>query len=161
VLYEAEFWVAISFLFLLAVFGYLGVHRTLAKALDERQARIKAELDEARRLKEEAAALLADYQHRQQQAEHEAAQILATAQAEAERAAAEARGKMDDFVARRRKMAEARIAQAEARALAEVRAAAAEAAAAAAERILTQTVKGKFADELLTQGIEDVKKNFN
>jgi len=160
-LLEAEFWVAASFLILLAVFGYLGVHRTLAKALDERQARIKAELDEARRLKEEAAALLADYQRRQQDAEREAEQIIATARAEAERTAADARGKMDDFVARRRKMAEAKIAQAEVQALADVRAAAAEAATAAAERILAQTVKGKIAADLLTQGIEDVRKNLN
>jgi F-type H+-transporting ATPase subunit b len=159
--FEAEFWVAVAFLVLLGVFGYVGVHRSLAKALDERQARIKAELDEARRLKEEAAALLADYRRRQQDAESEAAQIIATARVEAERTSSEARERMDDFVARRSKMAEAKIAQAEAQALADVRAAAAEAATAAAERILTETVKGKVAADLLTQGIEDVKKNLN
>ena len=160
-MFTPEFWVAASFLILLAVFGYLGVHRTLLAALDERQARIKAELDEARRLKEEAAALLQDYLRRQGDAEREAAQIIATAQAEAERAAVEARAKVEDFIARRRNLAELKIAQAEAQALADVRAAAAEAAAAAAERILTQTVKGKIADDLLTQGIEDVKKSLN
>jgi F-type H+-transporting ATPase subunit b len=160
-MFTPEFWVAVSFLILLAVFGYIGVHRSLGKTLDERQARIKAELDEARRLKEEAAALLTDYRRRQQDAESEAAQIIATAQAEAERAAKEAREKMDDFVARRGKMAEAKIALAEAQALADVRAAAAEAAMAVAERILTQTVKGKIATDLLAQGIEDVKKNLN
>jgi F-type H+-transporting ATPase subunit b len=160
-MFTPEFWVAVSFLILLGVFGYLGVHRSLAKALDERQARIRTELDEARRLKEEAAALLSDYLRRQQDAESEAAQIIATAQAEAERAASEARAKMDDFVARRSKIAEAKIALAETQALADVRAAAAEAAAAVAERILRQTVKDKVAADLLTQGIEDVKKNFN
>jgi F-type H+-transporting ATPase subunit b len=160
-MFAPEFWVAASFVILLAVFGYIGVHRTLNKALDDRHDRIKAELDEARRLKEEAAALLADYKRRQQDAEREAAQIIATAQAEAERAATEANAKMEDFVTRRRAVAEAKIAQAEAQALAEVRAAAAEAATAAAERILTQTVKGKVAADLLTQGIEDVKKNLN
>ena len=159
--FDAEFWVAVSFLILLGVFGYLGVHRQLGKALDERQARIKGELDDARRLKEEAAALLAEYQGRHQDAEREAAQIIATARAEAERTATEAHAKLDDFVARRRKMAEAKIALAEAQALADVRSAAAEAATAAAERILTQTVKGPIAAELLSQGIEDVKKNFN
>jgi F-type H+-transporting ATPase subunit b len=160
-MFTPEFWVAVSFLILLAVFGYIGVHRSIGKTLDERQARIKAELDEARRLKEEAAALLTDYRRRQQDAESEAAQIIATAQAEAERAAKEAREKMDDFVARRGKMADAKIALAEAQALADVRAAAAEAAMAVAERILTQTVKGKIATDLLAQGIEDVKKNLN
>ncbi|MPZ56082.1 MAG: ATP F0F1 synthase subunit B [Rhizobiales bacterium] len=160
-MFTPEFWVAASFLILLAIFAYIGVHRTLASALDERQARIKAELDEARRLKEEATALLADYQRRQRDAEREAAQILATARAEAERTAVEAGARMEDFVARRSKMAEAKIAQAEAQALTDVRAAAAEAATAVAERILRQTVKGKVADDLIAQGIEDVKKNLN
>jgi F-type H+-transporting ATPase subunit b len=160
-MFTPEFWVAASFIILLLVFGYIGVHKTLAKALDDRQARIKTELDEARRLKEEAAALLAEYKRRHQDAESEAAQIIATAKAEAERATAEAKTKMEDFVARRRQVAEAKIAQAEAQAVADVRASAAEAATAAAERILTQTVKGKVAADLLSQGIEDVKKHLN
>jgi len=160
-LLEAEFWVAASFVILLIAFGYLGVHRKLNAALDERSARIKAELDEARRLKEEAAALLAGYQSRQQDAEEEARGIIATAQAEAERMAAEAQTKMEEFVARRSKLAETKIAQAEVQAVADVRAAAAEAATAAAERILRDTVKGKVADDLLVQGIEDVKKRLN
>jgi F-type H+-transporting ATPase subunit b len=160
-IHEAEFWVAVAFFIMLAVFGYVGVHRSLAKALDERQARIKAELDEAHRLKEEATALLADYRRRLQDAEREAEQIIATARLEAERTTGEAHARMDEFVARRNKIAEAKIAQAEAQALADVRAAAADAAAAAAERILAQTVKGEIAASLLSQGIDEVKKNLN
>ena len=68
---------------------------------------------------------------------------------------------MEDFVARRTKMAESKIAQAEAQALADVRAAAAEAAVAAAETILTRTVKGKVADDLIAKGIDDVKRKLN
>ena len=68
---------------------------------------------------------------------------------------------MEDFVARRTKMAETKIAQAEAQALADVRAAAAEAAVAAAEKILTRTVKGKVADDLIAKGIEDVEDKLN
>jgi F-type H+-transporting ATPase subunit b len=160
-MFEPEFWVAVAFFIMLGVFGYVGVHRMIAKALDERQARIKAELDEARRLKEEATALLADYRRRLQDAESEAAQIIATARVEAERSAGEAHARMDEFVARRNKIAEAKIAQAESQALADVRAAAADAAAAAAERILTQTVKGEIAADLVSQGIDEVKNNLN
>ena len=159
--YEPEFWVAVSFFALVAVFIYLGVHRTITKSLDDRGARIGAELSDARRLNEEAKALLAEYQRRGQNAEREAAQIIATARAEAERTAAEARVRADEFIARRRQMAEVKIAQAESQAVADVRAAAAEAATAAAERILTEAVKGKIADDLLSRGIEDVKKNLN
>jgi F-type H+-transporting ATPase subunit b len=68
---------------------------------------------------------------------------------------------MEDFVVRRTKMAEAKIAQAEAQAVADVRAAAADTAVAAAEKILAVAAKGKVAEDLLTRGIEDIKKTFN
>jgi F-type H+-transporting ATPase subunit b len=160
-LHEAEFWVALGFVVFIGLLGYLGVHRTLAKSLDDRAARIKAELDEARKLKDEAAALLADYQRKRQEAEGEAQGIIEGAKAEAERMAAEAKSKVEEFVSRRTQMAETKIAQAEAQAAAEVRGAAAEAAVAAAEKILAQETKGKLAAELITKGIEDVRKKLN
>ena len=159
--HEAEFWVAIGFLVFLGLMGWVGVHRTIGKSLDDRAARIKAELDEARRLRDEAAALLADYQRKRQEAEGEAQEIVAGAKAEAERLAIEAKARIEEFVARRTKMAETKIAQAEAQAAADVRAAAAEAAVAAAERILTVEAKGPLAGELIAKGIEDVRKKLN
>ena len=95
------------------------------------------------------------------EAENEAAAIIADARAEAERVAAEARVKMEEFVARRTKLAEAKIGQAEAQALADVRAAAADAAVNAAEKILRDTAKGQIADNLIAQGIADVKAKLN
>jgi F-type H+-transporting ATPase subunit b len=160
-IHEAEFWVAIGFFVFLGLLGYLGVHKTLAKSLDDRAARIKAELDEARKLREDAAQLLADYQRKRQEAEGEAQGIIAGAQAEAERMAAEAKAKVEEFVTRRTKMAETKIAQAEAQAAADVRAAAAEAAVAAAEKILAQETKGKLGDELIAKGIADLSKRLN
>ena len=159
--FEAEFWVAVAFVLLMGVFAYVGVHRTLLTALDHRAERIKAELDDANRLKAEAASLLAEYKTRRQSAEREAEEIISSAKAEAERIAAEAKTKMEEFVARRTKLAETKIAQAEAQALSEVRSAAADAAVAAAEKILTQSAKGAVAQTLLAQGIEDVKKKLN
>ena len=158
---DAEFWVAVAFVIFVAGMGYLGVHRMIAKSLDDRADRIKAELDEARKLKDEAAALLADYQRRRQQAEAEAQDIITGAKAEAERMAVEAKAKIEEFVARRTKMAETKIAQAEAQAAADVRSAAAEAAIAAAEKILSAETKGKLAGELIAKGIEDVRKKLN
>ena len=160
-LLEAEFWVAVGFVVFCGILVYMGVPKMMLSALDERSARIKAELDEARRLREEAQRLLADYQRKQREAEGEAEAIIASAKAEAERVAAEAKAKMEEFVARRTRMAETKIAQAEAQALADVRAAAAEAAVAAAERILTESVKGKVADDLVAQGMRDVKAKLN
>jgi F-type H+-transporting ATPase subunit b len=160
-LMEAEFWVALGFFVFLGLLGYLGVHRKLTQSLDDRAARIKAELDEARRLKDEAAQLLADYQRKRGEAEGEAREIVTSAKAEAERLAVEAKGKVEEFVARRTKMAETKIAQAEAQALADVRGAAAEAAVAAAEKILSEEAKGKLAAQLIAKGIDDVRKKLN
>ena len=130
-------------------------------ALDHRAERIKAELDDARRLKDEAAKVLAEYQARRASAEREAEEIVTNAKAEAERIAADARTKMEDFVARRTKTAESKIALAEAQALADVRAAAAEAAVTAATTILSQSVKGQVADDLLAKGIAEVRQKLN
>lgn len=156
-----EFWVAVAFIIMLGVFAYVGAHKTLLSALDHRADRIKAELDDARRLKEEAIKVLADYKARRASAEAEAQDIVAGAKAEAERIAAEAKAKMEDFVARRTKSAEGKIALAEAQALADVRAAAAEAAVTAASSILSQTVKGQLADDLLAKGIAEVRQKLN
>jgi len=158
---DPETWVAIAFIILMGVFGYLGVHRTVLKALDNRSARIKSELDDARRLKDEAAKVLDEYKARRASAEREAEDIISSAKAEAERIATEAKAKMEDFLARRTKTAESKIALAEQQALADVRAAAAEAAVAAASSILSQSVKGEVADELLAKGIAEVRQKLN
>jgi len=158
---EAEVWVTLGFLVFLGIMGYAGVHRTIGKALDDRSARIKAELDEARKLRDDATALLAEYQQKRQQAEGEAQEIVASAKAEADRLAIEAKARIEEFVARRTRMAETKIAQAEAQAAADVRAAAADAAVAAAEKILRQEAKGELAGRLVARGIDDVGKKLN
>jgi len=159
--FDPETWVAIAFVLLMVGFGYLGIFKKVMVALDHRADRIKAELDDAMRIKQEAAKLLADYKARSASAEREAADIIANAKLEAERISSEARAKMEDFVARRTKAAEGKIAQAEAQALADVRAAAANAAVAAASTVLSQTVKGSVADDLLGKGIAEVGQKLN
>lgn len=159
--FDPETWVAVAFVILMVVFGYLGVFNKAMAALDHRADRIKAELDDATRLKQEAAKVLADYKARSAAAEREAADIIANAKSEAERIATEAKAKMEDFVARRTKTAESKIALAEAQAVADVRAAAAEAAVQAASTILSQSVKGQVADDLLARGITEVRQKLN
>lgn len=158
---EAEFWVAVAFVIFIGVLVKFGAHRLIIGALDDRSARIKAELDEARRVREEAQSLLAEYQRKRQEADREAGAIIEAAKAEAERLAAEAKTKVEEFVARRTRMAETKITQAEDQALADVRAAAAEAAVAAAEKILSETTKGKVGETLIERGIQDLKSKLN
>jgi len=158
---EPEAWVAIAFLIFIGILIRIGVPKLLFKALDDRSARIKSELDEALRLRKEAEEVLAEYKRRQDEAEKTAESIIHNAGIEAERMAAEAQSKIEEFIARRTKMAETKIAQAEAQAMADVRAAAADVAVAAAEVILTSTTKGAAAESLLSQGIADLKAKLN
>jgi len=160
-IYEPETWVAIAFLIFVGVVVKLGLPNLLFKALDDRSARIRAELDEALKLRREAEALLAEYRHRQDEAEKTAESIILNARAEADRMATEAQAKVEEFIARRTKMAETKIAQAEAQALADVRSAAATAAITAAETILVKTTHGPAAEALITQGISDLKAKLN
>lgn len=154
---DAEFWVAAGFVLFVGLVGYLGVHTKLAATLDKRAARIRAELAEAERLKQEAAAVLASFAAKRAQAEAEAKAIVDQAQAEAELIAREAQERLADFIKRRTAQAEAKIATAEAQALTQVRAAAADAAVAAAAIVLQSDIGGPLGEDLVTRSISDVK----
>lgn len=158
---SAELWVAVAFIIFIAIVAKAGAFSGLVRSLDSRGERIRAELEEARRLREEAQKLVAEYQRRQREAEAEAETIVTTAKAEAERLAVEAKTKLEDLIARRTKMAEQKIAQAEAQAVADVRAAAAEVATTAAEGLLKAQVVGGTADRLLDAAVRDVKAKLN
>jgi F-type H+-transporting ATPase subunit b len=158
---DPEFWVLLAFVIFIGVLVKFGVPKLALSALDQRGARIKQALDEAQRLRSEAQAVLVQYQQKRAEAEKEAQAIIVSARVEAERLAGEAKGKVEEFVARRTKMAESKIAQAEAQALADVRAAAADAAVAAAEKILVQTTHGAAAESLIAKGISDLKAKLN
>jgi F-type H+-transporting ATPase subunit b len=158
---DAEFWVAVGFVIFVGFALYMGVVRLITGSLDERARRIAAELAEATRLRQEADALVAEYEQKRRSAESEAAAIVATAKEEAERTAKEAHARLSDFVARRTAAAEAKIAQAETQALADVRAAAADAAVRASEIVLRDSMKGRGGAELLAKGVAEVKAKLN
>jgi F-type H+-transporting ATPase subunit b len=156
-LHSPDFWVAVAFILFVAIVWRAGAFGAIASALDDRTARIRRELDDARKLREEAEALVAEYRQRRSEAENEATAIVSAARTEAEDLTAEAEKRMQEFVARRTKLAETKIAQAETQALADVRAAAADTAVRAAEQVLNETVKDKTADGLIANAIKDVK----
>ena len=126
-----------------------------------RTEKIRADLEDARRLREEAEALLAEYKQKCGEAEAEAAAIVAQARREAEALSEEARARIEDYVARRTKAVEQRIAQAETQAVAEVRGRAIDVAAAAAAIILAEKAKGRNGEELIERSIESVRAKIN
>jgi F-type H+-transporting ATPase subunit b len=158
---EAEFWVAVSFFLFVGLVLYLGAHKKLAAALDARAARIAKELAEAERLRVEAEKVLVDYRRKQGEAVNEAQGIIDLASKEAEILAAETRRSMKEHFDRRMKLAEDKIARAEAEALREVHAAAADAAVTAAQIVIAQKLTPETADKLVKQGIEALKGKLN
>jgi F-type H+-transporting ATPase subunit b len=157
----AEFWVAVSFVAFLLILLYYKVPAILAKVLDDRAAAIRTELDEARRLREEAQALLADYQKKHRNAGQEAEAIIEQARREAETFAHETRRTVTETLKRRSQHAEERIARAEAEAFDEVRAAAVDMAIAAAEKILREQAAGASGAQLIDESIRGLKGRLN
>jgi F-type H+-transporting ATPase subunit b len=152
----AEFWILACLIAFFAILDYFKVHRTIAGSLDKRAADIAAELDEARRLREEAQQLLASYQRKQREAMKEAEDIISQAKAEAEQLAKETRANMEAQVERRTKLAEDKIAQAETQAVNDVRSAAAEVAIGAARRVIAEKVDAGADAKLIEKSIADL-----
>ncbi len=159
--FDAEFFVALGFVLFLCLLAYLGVHRTLTAAIDDRAKKITGELGEAQRLRNEAEALFASFKQKAIEAEKEALDIVATAKLEAENLAKEAEARVADFVTRRTKQAEQKIAQAEAQAQADVKAAAADAAVHAAQIVLQSETTGKTAGDFISKSIAEIKGMLN
>jgi F-type H+-transporting ATPase subunit b len=157
----AEFWVAVAFVAFALILVYYKVPRLIAKSLDDRAESIRKELDEARRLREEAQALFTDYQAKHRNVGEEAQAIVAHAKREADAFAQETREALKDTLERRTKLAEDKIARAEAQAVDEVRAAAVDMAVTAAERILREKAAGAGGAALIDQGIRDLKGRLN
>ena len=155
------FWVGISFAILLGIMIRAQVPGMISKALDDRALAIKSELDEAKRLREEAEKLLADYTKKHAAAEQEAQGIIDNARREAEALAAETRKSLKEGLERRTKMAEDKIARAEAQAVAEVRGTAVDLAVAAAERMLADKMAGAGGTSMVEQSIRDLKGRLN
>jgi F-type H+-transporting ATPase subunit b len=158
---EAETWVAVAFVLFVALLVYLKAPAKLFALLDERSARIVRELAEARKLREEAQALLAEYQGKRAEAEKTAAGIIEQAKKEAEAFAVEARQKLTETIARRTRQAEQKIAQAEQQAVKDVRSTVTDLAIAAATELLGTSTKGAKAEALISQSIAAVKSKFH
>ena len=159
--FDAPFWALFALIIFLALLVYLKVPAVITGSLDKRAEGIRNELDEAKRLRAEAEALLTEYKRKAATAEAEAGAIVDQARREADALSVEAKQRMEEYVASRTRMAEQKIAQAESQALAEVRSLSADVAIAAAEKILAARVKEGAGDTLIARSIDDVKTRLN
>ncbi len=160
-LHEAETWVAVGFVLFVGLLLYLGAPRMIARFLDERTARIVRELEEAKKLREEAQELLAQASQKCLDAGSEAEAIVRQAKSDAEAFAQETRRRFTETMERRSASAEQKIAQAEAQAVAEMRALAADRAIAAAETLLATRLDDKRAADLVKRSLEEIPTKLN
>lgn len=158
---DETFFAFVALLLFIGLVVYLKVPGMMAKSLDDRADQIRNELAEAKRLREEAQHLLAEYQRKRKEAEADAANIVAAAEREAEMLTAEARKKTEEFVANRTALSEQKIKQAEADAMKAVRSAAVDLAIAAAESVLAKKAGGKVQSELFNTAVSEVKTRLN
>ncbi len=159
-LQQAETWVAAAFIIFVAAVAR-PLWRTMTGSLDSRAEAIKAELDEAQRLREEAQHTLAEYQRKQRDALAEAEGIIAEAREEAKRMQKATEERTGASLERREQQALDMIAAAESRAVADVRALAADVAIDATRRVLEDVVEGQKGDDLVNQAIAEVPAKLN
>jgi F-type H+-transporting ATPase subunit b len=159
--FDETFFAFVALIIFLALIVYLKVPGMMAKSLDDRADQIRNDLAEAKRLREEAQHLLAEYQRKRKEAEAEAAHIVAAAEREAEMLTAEARKKTEEFVANRTALSEAKIKQAEEDAVKAVRSAAVDLAIAAAGTVIAKQADGKVQSQLFESAVGEVKSRLN
>lgn len=157
---DATFWATIAFFIFLGIVFYMKVPGAISKSLDARADRIRTELEDARKLREEAQQLLAEYQRKRKEAEKDAADIVDAAKREADLLVGEARKKTEDYVARRTALAEQKIGQAERDAVNEVRSAAVDIAVEAARKLLADKA-GTSGAEFFKASLQEVKSKLN
>jgi F-type H+-transporting ATPase subunit b len=156
-IYEPEFWVAVSFFIFIGVLVYLGVHKKVANELDARALRISKELEEVRRLREEAEKLLADNRRKLGDVVTEVDNIIALAARQAETLAVETRQSLKEHVERRIKLAEEKIARAEMEAVRELRNDAVDVVIAAAQNLIAAKLTPNRAKKLVSESTKALK----
>jgi F-type H+-transporting ATPase subunit b len=159
--FDATFFALVALVMFLGIVFWAGAHKKAGAALDSRAALISKDIADARKLREEAEALLAEYKQKKLDAEKEAAGIISQAKADASAFAEEAKKKLADSLTRRTRQAEQKIAQAEAAAIKDVRSAATDLAVKAATSIIAGSAKGKGGEKLITESIAAVKSRLN
>jgi len=159
--FDASFFVAVAFLLFIGLLIWKKVPGRIIAALDQRAAEIKAQLEEARQLRDEAQALLAQHQREQRNAATQAQEIAEQAEREAKMLEEAAKKQLDAAVERRLSLAQEKIAQAEAAAVKEVRQVAIQAAVAAARRLIAEQLKAQDDNALIKDAIDSLDKRLH
>ena len=161
IFYDSNIVVTISFVLFFLILGYYGVHKLILEQLDKRAERIRGELDEARRLREEAQATFAEFERKQKDVAAQAEDIVEHARSGARETAERAKAEVAESIARRLRAADEQIAMAEAKAVEEVRNKAVTVAVAAASRVISERMGEDTAAAMIDGSIEEVGRKLH
>ena len=154
---DATLWALVALLLFIALIVYMGVPKMITDALDSRANEIRSRLDDARRAREEANKLLADYKARRMEAESEASDIISSAKREADLMVEDAERRISEYVERRTLLAEQKISQAELNALSEVRSAAIDRAIDLAREKIESRMDDALLDDVFVRSLDEAK----
>jgi F-type H+-transporting ATPase subunit b len=157
---DPSFWVGLAFIAAVALI-FKPVKRAVVAALDGRAETIRRQIEDARKLREDAQALLAEYQRKQRDAMQEAEEIIQAAKEEAKRIKADAEADLARAIERRKQQALDRIAQSEAQAIAQVRNTAVDVALAAAETLMRDSLTDAHRQAMVDTAIQELPKRLN
>ena len=158
-MFDATFFVALSFILFVVFVVWAGLPSTIIKSLDDRSEQIKKELDEARILHEEAQKLLATEKRKLEQCDAEVEDILKQASEQAALITEKSNSLLKEEIKRKQKQADLKIAQARDEAIREVKAKASELSLIIAKEYLKENIDDNVASDLIDKSISDLKDN--
>ena len=158
-MFDATFFVAVSFLLFVALVVWIGLPGSILNALDERSRNIQKELDEARILHEEAQSLLAKEKRKLEKCDEEVKEILKKASDQAVLLAENSKKTLEEEIQRKQKQADLKISQARDEAITEVKSKATDLSVIIAKEYLKENIDDKISSELVDKSIEDLKRN--
>ena len=158
-MFDATFFVALSFVLFVVFVIWAGLPSTIIKSLDDRSEQIKKELDEARILHEEAQKLLATEKRKLEQCDAEVEDILKQASEQAALITEKSNKLLKEEIQRKQKQADLKIAQARDEAVREVKAKASELSLIIAKEYLKENIDDNVASDMIDKSISDLKDN--
>ena len=151
-------WTLVAFIIFVAIAIYLKAPSMIGKLLDEQIERVKKELSDAIELKEEANALLAEYERKKEDAEKEAEIIIANAKERAKNYEQSALAKSEEIIKRQEAQSVEKINQAEIQAMSKIRRSIIEKSIDSAEKLVSEKISSKKSDQIFTDSLKDLDK---
>ena len=155
---DATFWVAVSFLIFVGLIFYLKVPQKVGRSMDESIKKIKEEIDNAERLKDEAKNILSEYESRVSKSKEEVKILIQKAEKQAENNIIKTNEEFHNIIENRKKAAEEKIKQMKAQAIKDVKNSSVNIAISSVEKIIKNSIDKKKLDKIYISSIEETKK---